>query len=729
MGELVYITGTVERIIYQNRENGFAVFSLKVSASESVTMSGVLPDIFQGELAHIKGHWGFHQKYGKQFEVREYSSEKPSDAAGIEKYLASGLVKGIGAKMAKRLVDRFGADTLKVIDESPQELAQVDGIGPHRVTKITQAWMDQKEIAKVMVFLRSKDVATAHAVKIFKTYGAESLVKIQENPYRLVYDVWGIGFKTADTIALKIGIDRNSVERVKAGILYAINEVTEDGHLYAEVATLKDHVIELLELEVEAAAPVVKQALHSLYQERNIILITTDAEQHFLTLPQFYYSEKGISYKVRNMLRGPVSLTIDVDDVYKTLCKPDQREQMLNDDQQRGIMMSLQHRLTIITGGPGTGKTTLVKRLLQVLDDSKMRVRLTAPTGRAAKRIFESTGRTGETLHRLLEFDPSGFGFKRNESNAIEADFIVVDEASMIDVFLMHSLLKAIPDRAHLLLLGDVDQLPSVGAGNILNDLIASATVPVVRLTEIFRQAQDSMIIVNAHRVNKGEFPRQGEPGSKRDFICRKQQEPEEIFPLLKALYGGGLQKLGIDPDDAVVLTPMNRGIVGTQRLNQELQEILNPGGDEASQVMRFNVVYKVRDRVMQIRNNYDKFVFNGDFGTIKKIDREDQKMIILFGSREHEYDFSELNEISLAYAISIHKSQGSEFDAVIIPIFMQHFMLLQRNLLYTAITRAKKLCVLVGQTKAIAVAINNNKGVVRKTFLKEFMTTDLEAR
>lgn len=729
MGELVHLMGTVERIIYQNRENGFAVFSLKVSASETVTMSGILPDIFQGELAHVKGLWGFHQKYGRQFEVKEYSSEKPSDVIGIEKYLASGLIKGIGPKMAKRLVDRFGVDTLRIIDETPDALAQVEGIGPHRVSKIAQAWADQREIAKVMVFLRAKDVATAHAVKIFKTYGSQALEKIQQNPYQLVYDIWGIGFKTADTIALKIGLDRDSLERVKAGILYAINEVTEDGHLYAEIGALKEKVIQLLELEAEQTAQVLKQALHSLYQERKIVLITTSDDQHYVTLPQFYYSEKGIAYKVLKMLQSSSPLKLDAGLVYQKLLVPDQRGQMLNDDQQRGIMMSIQHRLTIVTGGPGTGKTTLVKRLLQVLDDHTIRVRLAAPTGRAAKRIFESTGRTGETLHRLLEFDPSGFGFKRNELNAIDTDFLVVDEASMIDVFLMHSLLKAIPDRAHLLLLGDIDQLPSVGAGNILNDLIASEKVPVVRLTEIFRQAQDSMIIVNAHRVNKGEFPRQPEPGSKRDFMYYKQQEPEEVFPLLGTLYRGGLQKLGIDPENSVVLTPMNRGLVGTQRLNQELQNILNAGGEEASQIIRFGVTYKVRDRVMQIKNNYDKFVFNGDFGTIQKIDREDQKMIILFGNREHEYDFSELNEITLAYAISIHKSQGSEFDAVIIPIFMQHFMLLQRNLLYTAITRAKKLCVLLGQTKAVAVAINNNKGVVRTTFLKAFMTSDLEAR
>ena len=449
-----------------------------------------------------------------------------------------------------------------------------------------------------------------------------------------------------------------------------------------------------------------------------------------ITLPQFYYSEKGIESKIKKLLeQGGCFSHLNFDEIYQTLRTADASKIQLNEDQQRGILTCLQSKVTIITGGPGTGKTTLVKKLLQVLEEYRIKFRLAAPTGRAAKRMFESTQRSAETLHRLLGFAPGG-GFARNEHNALDVEFLIVDEASMLDVFLMHAILKALPQqKAHLVLLGDVDQLPSVGAGNVLKDLIASGKISVVRLTEIFRQAQDSMIIVNAHRVNNGVFPRSAPTEGKRDFFYLKQDEPGNIFPLLRVIYKKRFPALKIHPDNAVVLVPMNRGVVGTQRLNQELQMILNPAQEGEKKITRFGTEYKIGDRVMQIRNNYDKFVFNGDMGKITDINVVDRKMGVEFGERTLEYDFSELNELTLSYAISIHKSQGSEFDAVIIPIFMQHFILLQRNLIYTAITRAKRLCVLVGQTKAVAMAVNNNKGLKRLTFLKEFLTTDLQAR
>lgn len=727
--DFIEISGLVERVIFKSSDNGYSVIALKVNRTESITACGHFPDLHQGAQVTLHGTWGFHQKFGRQFQTKSSESKPPSSIEGIQKYLSSGMIKGIGPKYAEKLVARFGEKTLEVIDQDPNKLFEVGGVGPKRVQLIIDAWHEQKEISKVMVYLRSKDVSASFAVKIFKTYGQDSIQKIQDNPYRLVDDIWGIGFKTADQIALKIGLPVDSIDRIKAGILFALSEATGNGHLYRQVLETKKVVLELLGLDADLTGDLLKIALQDLYLQDKVKLITYE-DEHFLSLPQFYYSEIGIAKKIEKQLSSKnLDRAIDFDAVYNSVSRPDVRGVELNEDQQRGILTCLQNKISIITGGPGTGKTTMIKRLIQELENYHLRFRLAAPTGRAAKRMFESTGRNTETLHRLLEFTPLSMGFARNEQNALELDYLIIDEASMIDVFLMHSVLKALPQYASLVLIGDIDQLPSVGAGNVLNDIIDSQKIEVVRLTQIFRQAQDSMIIVNAHRVNKGEFPQSPQPGSKRDFVFVKQQEPEEMFPLLRKIFIDRLPKLGINPDDAVVLTPMNRGVAGTIRLNQELQIILNPETNETKQMTQFGTVFKVHDRVMQIRNNYDKFVFNGDIGKIIDIDRVDQKVIVRFGERDLEYDFTEMNELVLAYAISIHKSQGSEFQVVIIPIFMQHFILLQRNLIYTAITRAKNLCVLVGQPKAIAMGINNAKGTQRRTFLKQFLTTDLEAR
>lgn len=729
MGELVDVIGAIDRVVFKSPENGFVVVSVKISSKESIVARGYLPDLHPGTQVCLKGTWQFHQKFGRQFAIESYETQLPASAVGIEKYLSSGLIKGIGPKFAQKLVEKFGEKTLEVIDKTPAQLFEVDGVGPKRVQLITQAWQDQKEISRVMVFLKAKDVSTAYAVKIYKTYGNEALDKIQENPYRLIDDIWGIGFKSADKIALKLGLAQNSLERVKAAIQFVLSDITNEGHLYLEVQVTKDRVTELLNLEHLESGELLKQALHLLYQEEKIKLLTV-GEKHFLTLPQFYFSEIGIARRAQYLLDRSVSADwFDVATIYKTVAKPDARGLELNEDQQRGIMACLQRKITVITGGPGTGKTTLIKRLIEVLEENKIRFRLAAPTGRAAKRMFESTGRNTETLHRLLEFSPATMGFTRNEQNALDLDFLIIDEMSMVDVFLMHAVLKALKATVHLVLIGDVDQLPSVGAGNVLKDFIASGKVEVVRLTQIFRQAQDSMIIVNAHRVNNGEFPTSAPSGSKRDYFFIKEDVPENTFAWLRDIYSKKLPAAGISHEDAIVLVPMNRGVVGTQRINQELQLMLNPGQEDQKQVMHFGQVYKVGDRVMQIRNNYEKFVFNGDIGKIVAINTEEQVLRINFGERELEYDFTELNELVLSYAISIHKSQGSEFKAVIIPIFMQHFILLQRNLIYTAITRAKKLCIIIGQPKAIAMGIKNDKGLERVTFLKEFLTSDLQAR
>ncbi len=737
------IQGTIEKVIYRSEENGFTVLKLLVNSKREVTVTGYLPSVNAGEFVKFDGSWGFHAKFGRQFKAKSLDSKLPATVLGIKKYLGSGLIKGIGPKFAKRLVDKFEENTLEVIDKSPERLFEVDGVGQKRAEAISSAWQEQKEISKVMVFLHGHSVSTAFAVKIYKKYGDKSISVLQENPYKLVKDIWGIGFKTADKIALDLNLDRYSSKRASAGILHVISTVVDKGDLYIELDKLKNNVITLLELKEDQEdtenniIEIINSSLRSLYNSDSIKLILKD-NIYYVTLPKYYFSEKNIALKINSMQESAVALhtkyvgdpsrhrlsedftasalrtsgskksgifkkfDIDFDVVYKILRESDKSKVFLNEDQQKGIISALQSNISIITGGPGTGKTTLIKKLLDVLDLYKIKYRLAAPTGRASKRMFEGTGRNTETIHRLLEFDPSIMNFTRNERNVLDLDFLVVDEASMIDVFLMNGLLKALPINSHLVLLGDIDQLPSVGPGSVLGDLIKSNKIipnliSVIRLTEIFRQAQNSLIIVNAHKVNNGEFPANipdisTENSVKKDFIFIKENEPENIFAHLRSIYSKKLNNSS-NYNNSIVLTPMNRGIVGTSRLNQELQIILNKN-ENSPEVSRFGVVYKVGDRVMQIRNNYTKFIFNGDIGCIDEINNIDKKVMVNFGDRTLEYDFSQLDELVLSYAVSIHKSQGSEFDTVIIPIFMQHFVLLQRNLIYTAITRAKKLCI-----------------------------------
>ncbi len=726
MTDVTELVGIVQRCLFKNAENGYVVFLLALNAKETVTVTGSFPALHEGTRVSLKGTWQFNPKFGRQFAATSCSVQLPQSAIGIEKYLASGLIKGIGAVFARRLVEHFGVKTLDIIDTMPHRLAEVSGVGEKRIEQIVHAWQEQKEISRVMVFLQEKGVGTGLAAKIYKAYGSRSIETISANPYRLVDDVWGIGFKSADELALKLGFTFDSMPRIQAGVIHTVAQAINEGHLYKIVADVITGSVELLGLRPDADEVLVKHALRSLYEAEKIKVVVFES-QHYVSLPQYYYSEVGIAKKIQAFLaQSKDAFHFDLDEAYKLVSAvPENNAIQLNDEQQEGVLGCLRHKISIITGGPGTGKTTLLKSLLSVLDQQHMRVKLAAPTGRAAKRMFEGTGRSTETLHRMLEFSPATMGFTRNEQNAIQADFIIVDEASMIDVFLMHSLLKALPDRAHLVLLGDVDQLPSVGAGNILHDLINSGVINVTRLRHIFRQAQDSLIIVNAHRVNNGEFPSSKGlwESSKRDFMFIKQDQPEELFDYLKKFFATTLKQHHFSWQQAVVLTPMNRGLAGTQRINQELQAILNSVGAEGPKIARHGHEFRVNDRVMQIRNNYDKFVFNGDIGHITAINTEDQEVTVTFGERALVYQYIELAELVLAYAISIHKSQGSEFDVVVIPIFMQHFMLLQRNLIYTAITRAKKLCVLVGQTRAIAMGVGNVKGNARLTFLQQFLT------
>lgn len=719
------LSGIIDRFIFANTETGYSVFILSTKAKEKTTVTGTFSNIQAGQEIHLEGKWNFHAKFGKQFIAESYTTALPTSTLGIKKYLGSGFIKGIGKVYAEKIVNHFGEHTLTIIDEVPDKLLEVEGIGKKRVDQIKQSWTDQKFIAKIMVFLQEKGVTPTYATKIYKKYGQEAIALLTQNPYRLTDDIWGIGFKIADGIAQNMGFATGSVQRIQAGILFQLSQEANNGHVYQEITELKNKCFQLLELDPELLQTTMKQALTNLYHDNKIKLITHE-DQHYVAISSLYGTEKSIANKIINLLETESKHKHNPQELYKSLQSLMHID--LNEDQQQGILACLQEKVSIITGGPGTGKTTLLATLLKLLDEYQLSYSLAAPTGRAAKRMMESTKRHAMTIHRLLEFDPSTMTFQRNEQNALKTDFLIIDEASMLDIFLMHAIVKATPLNAHLILIGDVDQLPSVGPGNILNDLIESNKVHYTKLTQIFRQAQNSMIIRNAHNINNGEFPSGSHEGCKKDFYFIKNDQPENTFGYIKKILNQTLKQHNISLENSMVLTPMNKGAVGTQKLNHDLQQLLN-NNDSPQQATYAGTTFKINDRAMQIRNNYDKKVFNGDIGTITTINTEDKLLYVDFYSQIIEYSFDELNELVLAYAITIHKSQGSEYDAIIVPIFMQHFMLLQRNLIYTAITRAKKLCVFIGQTKAIAMGINNTKQEKRITFLDKFLTENLTCR
>lgn len=714
------LTGTVDKILFQNAENGYAVFGITTKNSQPITVTGYASGIALGQEVKLKGTWSFHKKFGRQFTAQECTSILPTTVNGLKKYLGSGLIKGIGPIYAEKLVDYFKEAILDIIDAAPERLKEVPGIGDKRIEKIIEAWKEQKGVAHLMVFLQDKGISPAFAAKIYKQYKHEAQALITENPYRLADDIWGVGFKTADQIAQKLGFQLDAPQRIAAGVLFALTTSGQNGHLYQELEDLRTKTLTLLELTAEQA-PLIKKALHTLYNNNKIVIITEN-NIHFIGLISNYYTELGVHQKLQALQNYASPLLFNTNEIYNFL-RTETADIALNEDQQKGVLGCFQNKVTIITGGPGTGKTTLIKKLLALLELNNVRYKLAAPTGRAAKRIMEGTGRHALTIHRLLEFDVSTMRFVHNEKNALALDFLIIDEASMIDIFLAHSILKALPLGAHIIFIGDIDQLPSVGAGNFLHDCIASDKVPYTRLTQIFRQAHDSLIITNAHRINKGEFPVSFLPDAKRDFKFIKEEVPENIESHLKKILFADLASQYIKPQDAIVLVPMNRGIVGTHNLNHILQGLLNP--EQKDQVMYAGTAFKVDDKVMQIRNNYDKIVFNGDIGTIESISTSSKELIVNFGDRPVPYEFDELNEIVLAYAISIHKSQGSEYPAVIIPLFMQHFTLLQRNLVYTAVTRAKKVCYMVGQPRAVAMAIKKHGEAKRITFLRAFLAEE----
>ena len=716
---MVHLQGSVERVTFHSEASGFFVIRVKCKGQrELVTMTGNTPSITPGEFVDASGIWFNDHKHGVQFKVKHIKTVTPNTLEGIEKYLGSGMVKGIGPHFAKRLVKAFGEQVFDIIEEKPERLMELEGIGKKRREKITSAWSEQKVIREIMVFLQSHGVGTARAVRIYKTYGDQSVEKVRENPYRLALDIHGIGFKTADQLAQQLGIDRESLIRAQAGVRHVLQELSGEGHCAQPVQSLIFDAVKLLEIPEET----IKEAIQCEIQEERLTPETiNDAPCLFLT--PLHRAEKGVANHVTRLLSGKAFWSnINLDKAIPWVEEKNNIE--LSSSQKTAVEQAVQHKFCIVTGGPGVGKTTTVNSILKVIQAKRAHVTLCAPTGRAAKRLSESTGQEATTIHRLLDFDPSAFDFKRNADNPLETDLLVVDECSMVDIVLMNQLLRAVPDNSAVLLVGDVDQLPSVGPGSVLSDLIESGKVPVARLTEIFRQAATSQIITGAHAINKGQPPKQTKQGEETDFYYLTGNEPEELFQKLMAVVTRRLpQKFGFDPvNDIQVLAPMNRGGLGARSLNVALQEALNP--DAHPRVTRYGWTYAPGDKVIQTVNNYDKEVFNGDIGRVKSIDIEEGELIINFDNRDVLYQVNELDEVSLAYATSIHKSQGSEYPCVVIPMAMQHYTLLERNLLYTGVTRGKQLVVLLGQPRAVGMAARSVKSTRRLTNLQARLQT-----
>jgi len=719
---LTDLQGQIERITYFNEENGYTVAKVKVhNRRDLVTVVGTILAPAPGEEIAMQGEWVYSPRYGEQFKVVHYTSMIPASVSGIEKYLGSGLIKGIGPVMAKRIVKQFGQETLAVIEHDSERLTEVAGIGGMRVRMIRSAWAAQKEIREVMIFLQSQGVSSGYATKIFRHYGEKSIAVVKANPYRLATDIFGIGFITADKIAERLGVAKNSELRAEAGILYVLNQLSEEGHVYYPYERLITKCREVLDVErdiIEKAFGPITADNRVVIEEVNRSAGEEDAETKTVYLARYYFAETGIAAKLKSLINAPMAWRIS--DASKAV-EWVQRELSLElaERQKAAVRHAVDHKVMVITGGPGTGKTTIINAILKIYARAGARILLAAPTGRAAKRMSEVTGHDAKTIHRMLKYSVREGGFEKNETNPLDGDLIVIDEVSMIDTLLMHHLLRAIPVRATLILVGDVNQLSSVGAGNVLKDIIDSRAVPAVELNEIFRQAQESLIIVNAHRINNGVMPVLKSSGeTSEDFFFIEKENPEEVLKLILDLVTERIPKrFKLNPvDDIQVLTPMHRGTVGAENLNLALRQTLNPREDGIS---RGGKNFRINDKVMQVRNNYDKDVFNGDIGRIIKIDTEMQEATIAFDGRTVVYDFSDLDEIVLAYAISVHKSQGSEYPAVVLPLLTQHYVLLQKNLIYTAVTRGKKLVVIIGTRKALAIGVKNNKTERRFTNLR----------
>ncbi|OAI06220.1 ATP-dependent RecD-like DNA helicase [Methylomonas methanica] len=705
--------GSIERVTFHSEASGFCVLRVKVKGyRELITVIGSAASVTAGEYIECLGCWVNDRQHGQQFKTISLKIVPPTTLDGIEKYLGSGMVKGIGPHFAKKLVKAFGELVFDVIEQTPERLLELPGIGKKRQERVTSAWAEQKVIREIMVFLQSHGVGTSRSVRIYKTYGDQAIEKVRENPYRLALDIHGIGFKTADTLAQKLGIGPQSLLRAQAGVRHVLQEWSGEGHCAAIRINLCEMAAKLLEIPL----PIIDQAIAAELTEGNLIA-EMDGSDEFIFLTPLHRAEIGCAANLNRLNQGDAPWgVIDVDKAIPWV--EEQTGMTLSQSQATAVRLVLQHKVSVITGGPGVGKTTLVNSLLKILKAKRVRIGLCAPTGRAAKRLTESTGMEAKTVHRLLEFDPTQFAFKHNDEYPLDLDCLVIDESSMMDVVLMNQLLKAIPTEAAVLIVGDVDQLPSVGPGSVLADIIDSGQIATVRLTEIFRQASTSKIITNAHRINHGQMPVVDKTEALSDFYCLYAETPEEIFAkLMQVVLERIPQRFHFHPvNDVQILTPMNRGGLGARSLNVELQARLN--GHSEPKITRFGNTYAPGDKVIQRINNYDKEVFNGDIGVIKAIDLEESHVKILFDDREVDYEFSDLDEITLAYATSVHKSQGSEYPVVVIPLAMQHFMLLERNLLYTGVTRGKQLVVVIAQPKALAMAVKNQQSQRRITDL-----------
>ncbi|MCA9969109.1 MAG: ATP-dependent RecD-like DNA helicase [Anaerolineales bacterium] len=750
MSERIQLSGSVERVTYYNEENGYSVIRLKpdtrgmlpfkyaVGREALLTVVGNLPEVNPGEWLKLTGQWMSHPKHGRQFQVELCEQSLPATVEGIRRYLGSGMIRGVGRVMAERIVAAFGEETLDVIDHEPERLLAVPGVGQKRVRSVMKSWAEQRAIKDVMVFLQSHGVSTSLAIKIYKKYGDEALAVVQSTPYQLVRDVHGIGFKTADKIARALGMAPDDPARIEAGIAYTLNRMAEEGHVYMPQEALEPEAAEILGVQAAQVTAVLEQLEAHAFVRRETLVYGAAAagkgvaeraempyqagaaaadavrEERAVYLAPFYFAEVGVTQRVRTLVAHPTSRLAAL----RAAAAPARALGMaLTAQQLQAVETAVRHKVTVLTGGPGTGKTTTLRALLDLLDAARATCALASPTGRAAKRLSEATGREAKTIHRLLEFKP-GEGFGRHEHNPIDADLIVIDEASMLDVMLANNLLKAIGADSHLLLVGDVDQLPSVGAGDVLRDLIASGVTAVIRLDTIFRQAADSLIIHNAHRINQGLLPETRPDAA--DFFLFIKPEPEEAAALLVDIVQRRVpHKFGLDPlDDVQVLAPMYSGPLGVSLLNERLQAALNPPGQRKLERRQGGLLFRVGDKVMQTVNNYDKSVYNGDIGRITALDPVQQTVTVSIDGAPVVYDFLELDELVHAYCISVHKSQGAEYPCVVLPMVTSHYMMLQRNLLYTAVTRAKKLVILVGTRKAISIAVKNNKVTQRYTAL-----------
>lgn len=717
------VTGAVERIVFHNAESGFMVARFQLSGTSTrgdsvITIVGTLPTVRTGELLRVTGEWQMHPVHGKNFQVEAFEPELPQTADGIERYLASGAIRGVGPVTATRIVAAFGEQTMTVIDEQPELLRQIAGISAKRLDVIKEAWAEQKHIRDIMMFLQEHEMSVAIAARLYAAYGHDAVNLIQQDPYRLVQDIHGVGFKTADALARHLGMPLHSTSRYVAGLRHVLSEAADDGHVFLPRGEVIERAARLLDAPRVALEPALLEMLR-----REIGVIEGDR----IYLAAFHRSEAGAAHYLRRLEETPSPLTfgrkIDVSEVVRTA---GERQGLVLANKQSGAAeQALREKVSILTGGPGTGKTSTLRTIITALEQLDISYCLCAPTGRAAKRVAETTGRSASTIHRLLEYQQATNTFNYDNVRPLPYDFVIVDEVSMLDIVLFYHLLKAVPPESHLLLVGDADQLPSVGPGNVLRDLIASSVIPTVALTELFRQVRGSQIVMTAHTVNRGEVPEIANLPEHDLFFIRAEQEVQAVSAIKLLLTERIPRKFGLDPlNDVQVISPMHVGLIGVAALNQELQGVLNPAGHRKSELQRGERTLRLGDKVMQVRNNYDKDVFNGDVGTVVDIDADEGECVVAYpapgGSHEVVYGPTDLHELSLAYALSVHKAQGSEFPCIVMPLLTRHYMLLQRNVLYTAITRARRLCILVGSTRALTIAVQSNHRQMRNTALAE---------